>query len=67
MKVELDKKDLIALVMGSQPQESIHREISNLGTYQGHYRTWQWYSYKVSQLEDEMLWSLYQKVKGSWD
>ena len=61
MNVDLNKTDLINLVMGFSPDYSQMDE--RYGQYHGGFNDyWKWDSHKLSQLSEDDLWSLYQKL-----
>lgn len=62
MNVDIDKTDLINLVMGFYPDYSQMDE--RYGQYYGGFNDyWKWDRHKLSQLSESDLWSLYQKLK----
>lgn len=62
MNVDLNKTDLITLVMGFDPDYSQMDE--RYGQYYGGFNDyWKWDSHKLSQLSESNLWGLYQKLK----
>lgn len=62
MNVDLDKTDLISLVMGFDPDYSQMDE--RYGQYHGGFNDyWKWDSHKLSKLSESELWSLYQKLR----
>ncbi|MFA5409375.1 MAG: hypothetical protein WC343_11445 [Bacilli bacterium] len=67
MKVELEKKDLIALVNGTSPYYNAFEIplVKENGYYMaGHVEKWCWNSLK--ELTEEELWELYNICKNSW-
>ena len=67
MKVELDKKDLIALVSGTSPYyDAFEIPLVKQNGYfiGGHVDKWSWNSLK--ELTEEQLWELYNICKDSW-
>jgi len=67
MLIELDKEDLVALVKGSSPNSSImsHPIIKEHGTFNGSQDRWDW-DYKLSNLTEEQLLTIYSMCKQSW-
>lgn len=62
MNVDLNKTDLINLVMGFDPHYSQMDE--RYGQYYGGFNDyWKWDSHKLSQLSESYLWSFYQRLK----
>ncbi len=62
MNLDLDKTDLIHLVMGFDPDYSQMDE--RYGQYYGGFNDyWKWDGYKLSQLSESDLYGLYQKLK----
>lgn len=70
MKVELDKKDLAALVRGTTPNYNLfeHPLVKMSGYYTGgHHDKWTWNSSFEDKLTEDGLWELYCLCKHSWD
>ena len=62
MNVDLDRTDLINLVMGFDPDYSQMDE--RYGQYYGGFNDyWKWDSHKLSQMSESDLWGFYQKLK----
>lgn len=66
MIVNLDKKDLIALVKGSTPGYSTmsHPLVSKNGTYYDQYGRYEWDRYKLAEMTEEQLLDLYYICKN---
>lgn len=69
MFLELDKNDLISIVMGTNPNFSVmgHNLIIGKGRFNGHSNTWSWYRSKLEELTEYQLWDVYQICKSSWN
>ena len=68
MIVDLDRKDIISLLTGSQPNYSVIDKIpEEFGYYVGGFNIWRWndISENVSY-SDEQLYDLYLMCKNSW-
>lgn len=66
MKLELDKEDLISLVMGKVPNYAAMVKCGDLG-WGSDNRGWQWYESKLKELSEEELYDLYLLCKNSWE
>lgn len=69
MKVELEKDDLVSLVIGTVPCYNVfdHHLVQKTGRYiGGHVDSWKWDRSEVEKLTQEDLWDLYQLCKLSW-
>ena len=71
MKVELEKEDLISLVLGSKPQyQKSHSEyFMKYGEYKtvdGYYKDYKWKPSAIIKLTEVELWELYNECKKSW-
>ena len=69
MKVELNRKDIIALLRGSSPNYSVMNKIpEELGSYVGGFvDDWKWnYISEDTPYTDEYLYNLYLMCKNSW-
>ncbi len=69
MKVDLDKKDLIAMVKGISPYYSLFNDtfVRQCGTYTGGLiDKWDWNIYKLETLTEKDLFGLYTLCKNSW-
>jgi hypothetical protein len=67
MTVQLDRKDLTALVKGTQPNYDLfsHPLVKGSGDYCGGFvDKWSWTN--LSHLTDDQLWELYNLCKSSW-
>lgn len=66
MKVDLDKSDLIAMVMGRYPGYSLLSEplVKNGGYYVGGFKDeWNWEKNKLKKYTEEDLFELYKMLK----
>lgn len=66
MKVELDKSDLLSLVLGSEPSSDQMSDwrIFPLGEYTD-YRGWQWDRKKLEEeCNEKFLWNIYKFLKN---
>jgi len=69
MKVELDRKDIIALLKGTCPNYNVMDKIpKDLGSYCGGFvDDWKWnYFIEDVSYSDEYLYNLYLMCKNSW-
>jgi|GEM_PF-935902 len=69
MKVDLDKKGLVALVMGSTPNYSVmeHALVAMTGRYIGGFHDkWVWDRSALEQFTEKNLLKLYNTCKDSW-
>lgn len=69
MQVDLDKKDLIALVKGKEPNYDVfdHPLVKQCGEYRGGMTdSWHWNKYVLEEISEAQLWELYQVCKNSW-
>lgn len=68
MQVILDKQDLMSLVKGNHPSYELmnHFLIKDMGTYSDSYGRWDWNYNKLRDLNEEVLWDIYQRCKQSW-
>lgn len=69
MKVKLNRKDIIALLLGSTPNYSVMDKIpKELGYYVGGFvDDWKWnYISEDTPYTDEYLYDLYLMCKNSW-
>ena len=69
MKVELNRKDIIALLRGSSPNYSVMNKVpEELGSYVGGFvDDWKWnYISEDTPYTDEYLYNLYLMCKNSW-
>jgi hypothetical protein len=69
MNVTLDRKDLLYLVNGIQPDYSIfdNELVKKSGSYCGGFvDKWSW-DYRLNELNDQELWDLYVLCKNSWN
>jgi len=69
MIVELDQKDLIALVKGVNPDSNLfeHPVISLYGRHIGGFvDEWEWNIKSLQGASDEILWAVYTLCKNSW-
>lgn len=70
MKVELDRKDIVSLLVGSVPNYSVMDKIpKELGSYiGGMVDDWRWNNISVdTPYSDEYLYDLYLMCKNSWN
>ena len=67
MNVDLNKEDLISLVMGTSPNYDLMQkpDIQKLGSYSGSYDRWSWNS-SLNELTESQLYKLYLRCKRSW-
>lgn len=66
MIVEVDKKDLVHMVLGCEPDYEVINELINrkLGSYCGGFNDrWDWNKYALEELSEQELFDLYEKVK----
>lgn len=69
MKVELDRKDIISMLLGCKPNYSVMDRIpKELGSYVGGFvDDWKWNYIGVdTPYNDEYLYNLYLVCKNSW-
>lgn len=68
MNFELDRKDVISLLKGTEPHYSVMDKIPNdLGSYFGGFKDeWQWNNNIPEKYSDEELLDLYLICKQSW-
>lgn len=67
MYVELDKKDLIALVKGTAPNYKVMEYMNNIGRYLGGMNDrWVWDDSKLGNLSEKTLYKVYTICKNSW-
>lgn len=69
MTINISKEDLIVLIMGSFPHQSLfeNERIKGLGENTSGYSIgWIWYDEKLADLSEEELWGLYNQCKLSW-
>ena len=70
MIIELDKKDLAALVSGTLPPYEMMWELSRqqLGDYTGGFSDkWDWKKYRLEMLTEEQLYDIYLRIKQHWN
>lgn len=70
MRVKLDRKDIISLLVGSTPNYSVMDKIpKELGSYVGGFvDDWKWNYISVNTpYSDEYLYNLYLMCKNSWN
>ena len=70
MNVELDRKDIISLLKGSQPNYSVMSQIpEELGSYRGGFADeWSWnYISEDIPYTDEFLYNIYLMCKNLWN
>ena len=70
MKVELNKKDLISLVMGIVPPYSVYNEplVKKCGEHCGGFvDRWDWDNFELEKLTEEELYELYNICKEGWN
>lgn len=70
MKAELDKKDIIALLIGSTPNYSVMDKIpKDLGSYVGGFvDDFKWNNIREdTPYSEKYLWELYLMCKNSWE
>lgn len=68
MTVDLDKDDLISIVMGRQPNNLLfeHPLVKECGYYTGGFgNRWIWFHYKLKELNEQTLYNLYQLLKNT--
>lgn len=69
MKIDLEKEDLVNLVMGITPfyNEFEHPLVKENGSYVGGFvDEWRWAKYKLIELNEDELYELYLICKNSW-
>lgn len=69
MKINLDRKDIISLLVGSTPNYSVMDKIpKDLGSYVGGFvDDWKWNHISIdTPYTDEYLYDLYLMCKNSW-
>lgn len=69
MIVDLDRKDIISLLRGSNPSYEVMDKIpEKLGHYVGGFKDeWQWYHFSEDcEYSDEYLYDLYLMCENSW-
>ena len=68
MIVDLDRKDIISLLTGSQPNYSVIDKIpEEFGYYVGGFNIWRWNDISENgSYSDEQLYDLYLMCKNSW-
>ena len=68
LKLDLDKKDLISLVKGTDPNLSVmgHPKISCCGNYRVKYSSWEWNCRAFEKYTDEEIYEIYKICKNSW-
>lgn len=69
MRVELDKNDLVSLVMGKSPYYTAmdNELIKQHGSYTGgHVERWDWDGTSLKTLTEEQLYGIYLVCKYSW-
>jgi len=69
MKIELNKKDLISLVMGTTPYYDVMDNplVKECGEWIGGMADrWSWEKYKLENLDEKELYDLYLICKNSW-
>lgn len=69
MKVDLDRKDIIALLKGTMPNYNVMDNIpEDLGRYVGGFvDTWKWEYLIPDKYTDEELFNFYLMCKHSWN
>jgi hypothetical protein len=70
MTVELNKKDLISLVVGTPPYYSKFEDhlVKRCGSFTGGFAdSWNWHHHELNQLSEQDLWDLYVMCRDSWD
>tara|TARA_R110002167_G_scaffold24774_2_gene86651 strand:- start:1878 stop:2084 length:207 start_codon:yes stop_codon:yes gene_type:complete len=68
MKIDLDKKGLIILVNGSQPNyELFENQIIKLCGQFDPNRGWQWSEHELKKLGKEHLYRIYELCRNSWN
>ena len=68
MIVDLDRKDIISLLTGIQPNYSVIDKIpEEFGYYVGGFNIWRWNTISENMsYSDEQLYDLYLMCKNSW-
>ena len=67
MKIEIDKSDLVTLIVGSIPHYSIWNSLNalSLGAFNG--TTFQWVDFfKLMSMDEKILIDIYKTVKNSY-
>ena len=70
MKVDLDKKGLVALVKGYVPHYDVmnHALVTMTGHYIGGFHDrWEWDNESLEKLTEKNLFKLYNTCKDSWE
>ena len=69
MLVKLDKKALISLVSGQQPNYSLFEipTVKKCGRYSGSYDEWVWHNYILEELSEQELYELYVLCRNSFE
>jgi len=69
MKVDLDKKALISLVCGQQPNYSMLENpiVKLCGSYNGSTDIWCWSEHNLEKFSDDELYKLYCECRKSWE
>jgi hypothetical protein len=68
MLVELDKRDLSLLVMGTKPYYSLfeHPQVKGRGKYYDQTANWDWNTTKLQELSEQELYDLFILCRDSW-
>ncbi|GEP65481.1 MULTISPECIES: hypothetical protein [Clostridium] len=68
LKLDLDKKDLISLVKGTDPNLNVmeHPKISCCGNYRVQNSRWDWNQHVFEKYTDEEIYEIYKICKNSW-
>jgi hypothetical protein len=69
MTIDLDKRDFISLVMGTDPSYSVmdHPLVKAGGRYYGGFSDcWQWNRGKLNEMSESDLLKIYKMCRDSW-
>jgi len=68
MILDLDKKDLISLVKGISPYDSVWNNplINENGDYSASYSNWDWNYGTFENCSEEKIYEIYMICKNSW-
>ena len=69
IQVQMDKEDILSLVMGTDPDYSKINDFEkrNLGRFSGSYDRWTWNNHSLDKLTETELYDLYRETKDSWN
>lgn len=66
MKVNLDKRDLVAMVIGFEPYHTLYKDKEVQKFNCGLDGKWLWNPFALHELSKKELYSMYLKVRDSW-